>query len=241
MDGRRVPQRRCDKFVGLQRNGNTAVVEESDNLRHMTWPLDTEFGGIDIYLFDQLLRGRIRKGDRVFDAGCGSGRNLVYLLRNGFDVCGIDASAAAIDDVRRMSAELAPNVPPDHFRAEPLERCSFPDNCADVVISSAVLHFARDDEEFEAMLSGTWRLLRPGGLFFCRLASSIGIETQIRSAGRASRRHLLPDGSERYLVDAALLMDWTERLGGALLDPLKTTVVQDQRSMTTWVLEKSNS
>ena len=45
--------------------------------------LQDQFGNIDIYVFDQLLRGRIAPGMRVFDAGCGGGRNLVYLLRNG--------------------------------------------------------------------------------------------------------------------------------------------------------------
>jgi len=81
--------------------------------------------------------------------------------------------------------------------------------------------------------------LRPGGLLFCRLASSIGMEKQVRRI--AGRRHLLPDGSERYLVDAALLVELTARLGGQLLDPLKTTVVQNQRSMTTWVVRKNTS
>ena len=86
------------------------------------------------------------------------------------------------------------------------------------------------------MLRGTWRVLRPGGLFFCRLASTIGIEYQVRR--NKGRRFYLPDGSERYLVDEALLTNWTDDLGGHLLDPLKTTVVQNQRSMTTWVLRK---
>jgi hypothetical protein len=49
----------------------------------------------------------------------------------------------------------------------------------------------------------------------------------------------LPDGSERYLVDEALLTELAEQLGGQLADPLKTTVVQNQRSMTTWVLRKN--
>ena len=40
--------------------------------------LQDEFGNIDIYLFDQLLRARLRPGMRVLDAGCGGGRNLVY-------------------------------------------------------------------------------------------------------------------------------------------------------------------
>jgi SAM-dependent methyltransferase len=189
-------------------------------------PLREQFGDIDIYLFDQLLRGRIGPNDRILDAGCGGGRNLVYLLRQGYEVFGADADERAIA-----------HLPRDRFRAEPIEAMSFPDAFADVVIASAVLHFAKSDEHFLAMLNGAWRVLKPGGLFFCRLASSIGIETQIQPVGNG--RYLLPDGSERYLVDEAMLMEVTERLGGRLLDPLKTTVVQNQRSMTTWVMRKN--
>ena len=198
--------------------------------------LQQQFGPIDIYLFDQLLRGRIALPMRIFDAGCGHGRNLVYLLREGFEVFGVDAEAQAITAVRHMTASLAPALKADNFRLESIEAHSFADAFADVVISSAVLHFARDDAHFDAMLRGTWRVLKPGGLFFCRLASSIGIEQQVKRI--AGRRHLLPDGSERYLVDEALLLSLTKDLGGHLEDPLKTTVVQNQRSMTTWVLRK---
>jgi SAM-dependent methyltransferase len=201
-------------------------------------PLDAWFGAIDIYLFDQLLRGRIRPGDRVFDAGCGFGRNLVYLLRGGFDVCGVDADADAIAAVRALAADLAPALPSDRFRVEALERHSFPDRTATVVISSAVLHFARSDDEFEAMLAGTWRVLASGGLFFCRLSSNIGFESRAQPLSPGSRRCRLPDGTTRYVVDEAFLIDHTDRLGGKLLDPLKTTVVQDQRAMTTWVVRK---
>ena len=195
--------------------------------------LQDQFGNIDIYLFDQLLRGRIAPGMRIFDAGCGSGRNLVYFLREGYEVFAVDADPQAVASVRC----LAPNLPPDNFRAEPVESNSFPDAFADVVLSSAVLHFARDDAHFLAMLRGTWRVLKPGGLFFSRLASSIGIEDRIKPM--EGRRHLLPDGSERYLVDESLLIQLTSDLGAEMLDPLKTTVVQNQRSMTTWVLRKN--
>jgi tellurite methyltransferase len=187
--------------------------------------LQKEFGSIDIYLFDQLLRGRIAPGMRIFDAGCGYGRNLVYLMNEGYDVFGVDQDPQAIA-----------SLPPGNFRNERVESHSFPDASAGVVLSSAVLHFARDDEQFMAMLNGSWRVLKPGGLFFCRLASSIGIENQIeRIAGRG---FLLPDGSERYLVDEAMLSGLTKELGGQMVDPLKTTVVQNQRSMTTWVVRK---
>jgi ubiquinone/menaquinone biosynthesis C-methylase UbiE len=133
---------------------------------------------------------------------------------------------------------VAPRLPADNFRVEPVERMSFPDGFADVVLSSAVLHFANDDTQFDAMVREMWRVLKPGGLLFARLASSIGMETRVRRI--AGRRFMLPDGSDRYLVDEAMLVDVTRALGGVLLDPLKTTIVQDQRCMTTWVVRKSH-
>ena len=199
--------------------------------------LQRQFGQIDIYLFDQLLRGRVAPGMKIFDAGCGSGRNLVYLLRQGYEVFGVDEDPRAVAEVVRLAGALAPHLPPANFRAEPLEATSFPDAFADVAIASAVLHFARDDGHFRAMLQGAWRTLKPGGLWFCRLASSIGMESEVRRV--AGRRFQLPDGSERYLVDEPLLDRLTAELGGQLADPLKTTVVQNQRSMTTWVVRKN--
>lgn len=193
-------------------------------------------GQTDIYLVDQLLRGRIAPGMRVFDAGCGVGRNIHYLLRAGYDVAGVDGDAAAVGAVRRLAAALAPQLPAENFRHEPVEKHSFPRPCAEVVISSAVLHFARDRDHFRAMLEASWAALAPGGLFFCRLASSIGMEGRFRPEGAG--RFALLDGSERFLVDAEMLRSLTTRLGGELLDPLKTTVVHDQRAMTTWVLRK---
>ncbi len=196
------------------------------------------FGDIDIYLFDQIMRGRLTPGSRVLDAACGGGRNLVYLLQAGYDVFAVDSDAAAVQTVQRLAATLAPHLPPGNFRVEAVERMSFADAFADVVLSSAALHFARDDNQFEAMVAEMWRVLKPGGMLFCRLASSIGMEERMRRV--TGRRFLLPDGSERYLVDEPMLMDLTARLGGRLLDPLKTTVVQNQRCMTTWVLTKQS-
>jgi tellurite methyltransferase len=195
------------------------------------------FGQIDIYLFDQVLRGRIVPGMSVFDAGCGRGRNLVFFLGQGYDVSAIDPDPDSIESVRALAGRLAPGLPASNFRAEAAESSSFPGGCADVVLSSAVLHFARDEAHFRAMLEGTWRLLKPGGLFFCRLASSIGMEQ--RFSPLSGRRFVLPDGTERFLVDEPYLLRLTEELGGAPLDPLKTTIVQDRRCMTTWVLRRT--
>jgi SAM-dependent methyltransferase len=198
--------------------------------------IQEQFGQIDIYLFDQILKGRISPGMKILDAGCGSGRNLVYLLREGYDVYAVDPDPAAVDSVRALAGNLAPALDESNFRVEAVERMSFEDACADVVICNTVLHFARDDAHFTAMLDGAWRVLKPAGLFFCRLGSSIGMESQVENVG--GRRYKSPDGSERYLVDEALLGHHTERLGAVLADPVKTTVVQNLRSMTTWALWK---
>jgi tellurite methyltransferase len=198
--------------------------------------LSTEFGDIDIYVFDLLLRNRITPGMTIFDAGCGGGRNLVYLLRAGYDVRGVDSSPDAIAAVRQLAHKLAPQLPASNFQVQALEEISGADVGADVVLSSAVLHFARNDAHFLAMLEGSWRPLKPGGLFFCRLASITGVEGAARALGDG--RFLLPDGSERYLIDENRLLELTARLGGRLVDPIKTTIVHGQRSMTTWVVRK---
>ncbi len=199
--------------------------------------LQEHFGQIDIYLFDQILRKRITPQMRILDAGCGFGRNLVYLLQEAYEVFGADSDAAGIAATRCIASDLAPHLPAENFRVEPVEAMSFPDAFADVVVSSAVLHFARNDAQFLAMVREMWRVLKPGGLFFCRLASLIGVEQRV--AAIEGRWFLLPDGSERYLVDEVLLMQVTAELGGQLADPLKTTVVQNQRAMTTWVMWKN--
>lgn len=233
------------------------------------------FGGIDIYVFDQLLKSRFVPGMRVLDAGCGSGRNLVYFLRSGYEVFGVDGSEEAIAQTRRLAAALAPHLPAENFRVESVERMSFGKEANsrqqtaiskdppgqpgiltdrleslsynaggadstgfDVVLSSAVLHFARDEQQWQAMVNEMWRVLKPGGIFFARLASTIGLEDQIRLIG--GRRYRLPDGSDRFLVDAAMLHRVTAALGGEFLEPIKTTVVENMRAMTTWVLRKSD-
>src|SRR6185437_1246508 len=138
--------------------------------------LAEQFGNIDIYLFDQLLRGNITPGMKVLDAGCGGGRNLVYLLREGYEVFGVDASAEAVGHVKSVAVALAAELDPGNFRVEAVEAMSFPEGFADVVISNAVLHFASDDAQFEAMVRKMWRVLRPGGMLFCRLSSTIGMD-----------------------------------------------------------------
>jgi len=195
--------------------------------------LRSRFGEIDIYLFDQLLKGRFDDRPRVLDAGCGDGRNLRYLLAQGFSCCAVDRDPASVTQVRRVAESVGGDADPGRFQVAEVDRLPWPDASFDAVLCSAVLHFADDAAHFERMVVDLWRVLAPRGLFFARLASNIGLETVIGPGGRRVR---LPDGSDRFVVDEAMLVTLAARLGGQLADPLKTTVVQGMRAMTTWCL-----
>ncbi|CAN5832707.1 hypothetical protein BH20ACI4_BH20ACI4_28970 [soil metagenome] len=195
------------------------------------------FGDIDIYLFDQIQKGRFTSEMKILDAGAGGGRNLIYFMRTGFEVFAVDRNAEAVEQIKYIANQIAPDLSPDNFQTAPVEQLPFADESFDWIISSAVLHFAENETQFNKMLVEMWRVLKPNGILFARLASSIGIEHLIIPT--ANGRYNLPDGSERFLVSEDFLMTATEKLGGALLEPVKTTNVQNLRCMTTWVLSKN--
>ena len=203
----------------------------------VTISVQEQFGQIDIYVFDQILRGNIEAGMRVLDAGCGYGRNLVHLLREGCEAFALDEDADGIQHVRRLSESLQTGLPAENFQVGSIERMPFPDDFADVVICSSVLHFARDRGHFRMMLTELWRVVKPGGMLFCRLGSRIGMDFE-RVRDNVFR---IGDGSEWFLVDEAMLLGLTDEMNAILVDPLKTTIVQDYRCMTTWVVRKRRS
>ncbi|AXC13044.1 Methyltransferase type 11 [Acidisarcina polymorpha] len=200
----------------------------------MALEVQEEFGQIDIYVFDQILRGNIGRGMRVLDAGCGYGRNLVHLLRQGCEVFALDADPNGVDHVRQLSRSLGTRLPAENFQVGLIERMPFPEAFADVVMCNSVLHFARDEDHFRMMLSELWRVLRPGGMLFCRLGSRIGMDFEwVRD-----NIYVVGDGSEWFLVDEEMLLELGREMNAVLVDPLKTTIVQDYRCMTTWVQRK---
>ena len=198
--------------------------------------LQQQLGNIDIYLFDQLLKGTYDNCHKILDVGCGGGRNLIYFLQNGFDVHAVDPNPEAVETIRNLAKTLAPLIPPGNFKVAAAEKLPFDDKYFDLVISSAVLHFAKSELDFENMLHSMWRVLKPGGYLFARLASDIGLEGPVLPTGHG--RYLLPDGSERFLVNEQMLLHYTRVLNAHLHEPIKTTNVQNMRCMTTWCLQK---
>ena len=158
----------------------------------------------------------------------------IFLMRR-LRCVGGDKGEEAIAAVQHLATELAQDVTPRRFRVERVESMSHDTDSMDVVISSAVLHFARDASHWLAMVHEMWRVLARGGLLFARLATTVG-QRDLKPLGDG--RYVMPDGTTRFLVDHERLLNVTRELGGSLLDPLKSTVVHEQRSMGTWVVRK---
>ncbi|MBL6720036.1 MAG: class I SAM-dependent methyltransferase [Planctomycetes bacterium] len=191
----------------------------------------TPFEGLDVYLFDQLVKGRIHPGMRVLDAGCGGGRNARWLVEQGAEVHGVDRNPEALE---RAAEHLG--LGPERLQVADLEALPFEAAAFDAVLCCAVLHFAADHGAFERMLDELVRVLRPGGVLFARLATRTGIEELVRDLGRG--RYALPEDREWYLVSEDELLRHGERHGLELLEPVKATRVQGLRAMGTWVVRK---
>ena len=192
-------------------------------------------GNTDIYLLDQIMKQRYSETDKVLDAGCGKGRNLHWFLMNEIAVYGLDMEREAIEQLRLQY----PSLPAERFTTGNIQMLPYQDDFFDHVISSAVLHFANSQQQFNAMLAEMVRVLKPGGTMFIRMTSDIGIEQSVIHL--ADGVYSIPDGSQRFLLTRALLKKLLTDQPLSLLEPVKTVNVQDLRCMTTVVLQKNDS
>ena len=198
-------------------------------------PIDiySVLGNTDIYLIDQIMKGRYKKGELILDSGCGTGRNLHWFLNNGFDIYGIDSNPLIINGILQKNKTLTPG----RFQISAAEATPFSDDFFDHIISSAVLHFAKNTGHFFAMMNEMIRVLKPGGSLFIRMTSDIGIEAKVKPIGEGV--YLIPDGSSRFLLTRSLLSQLIDQNPVSLLEEFKTVNVNDIRCMSTLVLAKS--
>ncbi len=190
-------------------------------------------GRTDIYLIDQLMKNRYVHGNKILDAGCGGGRNMHWFIQNNFDIYGTDWSEAAILNLKKEY----PNLPEENLQVCLVEKMPFANDYFDHVISSAVLHFAKNDAHFKEMLGEMLRVLKPGGSIFIRMTSDIGIEDKVKLLSNGN--HQIPDGSMRFLLTKSLLAACMQEFNLSFLEPLKTVNVNDLRCMSTLMLTKN--
>ena len=194
-------------------------------------------GNIDIYLLDQILKGRFPQNYKILDAGCGEGRNLIYFLRNNHRVYGIDINEDAIGMLKYVATSVNRTYPLKRFVVGDLVKIPWKNNKFDAIISSAVLHFAENENHFQQMVAELDRVLKPGGLLFARMATDVGILDQAKPLDDG--KFLLPDGSVRFLLTHKLLDEMMAKFGFEFVEPYKSVVVDGNRSMSTLVLKKN--
>lgn len=216
---------RCDVIMRIIPDLRAMKTEKSSNL------IEEVIGSTDIYLVDQIMKGRYKADDIVLDAGCGYGRNLHWFLRNNVVIYGVDQDVNAIHDLQHRHPAAA-----GQFYQSPVEKMPFERGQFDHIISSAVLHFAEDTAHFGRMIAEMVRVLKPLGSLFIRMTSDIGIEDKVRPVGNGV--YDIPDGSRRFLLTRTLLADVMRKNGLSFLEPLKTVNVNDIRCMSTLVLAK---
>lgn len=188
--------------------------------------------GVDIYLLDQLLKGNISKTDRILDVGCGSGRNLIPLLKGGFDVLGFDPKWDQIEELQHSF----PNEK-DRFQVSNIQ--NFQDEQGfSVIICNAVLHFAKSNADFDEQFKKLYTLLQPEGMLFIRMTSNIGLESL--TPENKPGVYQLPDDSTRYLITRKRVDELISHYNLTLIEPVKTVNVDGLRCMTTLVLKRIN-
>jgi len=192
-------------------------------------------GNIDIYLLDQILKARFDHDFKILDAGCGEGRNLIYFLRNDYQVWGIDKNNDAIQMLKYLAKSIKKEYPLDRFMSGDVEKMPYADFEFDAIISSAVLHFAENTNHFISMMEELVRVLKPGGILFARMTTDVGMEDTIKPIGNG--KYILPDESIRFLLTKQLLKDMIDRFGFEFIEPFKTVIVDNKRCMSTLVLK----
>lgn len=198
--------------------------------------LNRLLGNVDIYLLDQILKGRFTKAMKILDAGCGEGRNAVYFIQKDYPVFGIDPNEVAIQYCRYLATSLNTRFDSHRFQVGRLEAIPFHSGAFDAVICSAVLHFAENVDNFWQMIQEIHRVLKSGGVFWFRMTTAFGgILEQSQAMGNG--KYVLPDGSERFIFLPAYV-NKLEKMGFRFLEPLKTVLIPGQREMGVFVLEK---
>ncbi|ADF52125.1 MULTISPECIES: class I SAM-dependent methyltransferase [Flavobacteriaceae] len=187
-------------------------------------------GNVDIYVIDQILKGRYQEGQSILDAGCGKGRNLKWSYQNDFELYGIDKDVDFLAFAKAEYPEYGKN-----FSVGSLDKLPYDQNSFDHILCCAVLHFAQSQTQFTAMFSELVRVLKPNGSLLIRMASNIGLdgnapEITYKENGQKGTYYLTRERIENLLKEFTV----------ELIEPVKTTNVQDERAMTTLVFKKKS-
>jgi SAM-dependent methyltransferase len=105
---------------------------------------------------------------RILDLGCGSGRHLTHLARNGFGVVGMDVSTTALQLTREWIVQEGCDA--SVVLADMRIPLPFKENSFDGLFSTQVIHHARF-AVVRRTIGEIFRILTPGGIAFVTVSA----------------------------------------------------------------------
>lgn len=110
----------------------------------------------------------IAAGTSAVDAGCGNGRNLLWLAHQ-FDMLGVgvDISSAAISQARQMTQTIDKGGDIAYYVGSAGAPLPAEDESQTLALDMMTSHFLNQDER-RALRDELWRVLQPGGFLFMK-------------------------------------------------------------------------
>lgn len=199
--------------------------------------LNSALGNADLILIDQILKNRFHKQMKILDAGCGEGRNMVYFIKNDFNIYGIDDNADAVKMAKLFCKSLNKTFEVENIQNFAIEENPFPDQFFDAIICINVLHSAKNQTDFFKWFQQLVRMLKFGGLLLLSVQSQFGLTHNHQQNDKESRN--FSGNEDFYLLTESVLKEILK------LDCLKTfentrsILIDNEKSYTYLFLEKS--
>jgi ubiquinone/menaquinone biosynthesis C-methylase UbiE len=152
------------------------------------------------------------------------------------DIFGIDQNPEAIEFLKLIAKQYKVQDIDARFQVMKLDKILFPDDTFDVIICSAVLHFAKNREHFKKMISELFRLLKPNGKIFIRTMT----DRYLNEGAVELEQNIYQFSNDqiRFVVNADTLIEDLINSNLELIEPFKEVVVQDRHIMGTFMLQK---
>jgi SAM-dependent methyltransferase/SOS-response transcriptional repressor LexA len=115
-----------------------------------------------VHTLEDSLTSVFARSHKVLDVGCGTGRDLSFLLGNGKDAYGVDPSSEMLVAAHQTIAARGFSSEGRLFVGSLPDLSQFPESEFDGVLCSAVLMHLPEEELFDAVYA-LRRVLRPGG------------------------------------------------------------------------------
>lgn len=139
------------------------------------------------FILSQLA---LPEGAQMLDIGCGFGRHSIELARRGFDVTGIDPSAAMIADARERARKTAVPVT---FQQIPAEQFSTAVSFDAAICLFTTLGQISAESDNRGLLTTVFDALKPGGKLVVEVPQRETAVTQLKPSEKFG-------SGERYTV-----------------------------------------